>query len=160
MSGCCTIRHNEWHTFWMLMKKTMHYTGTVCLVYQTLAGNKNGANVKMQFFTLPLKQYHNDRVKKCMEYEVEGPIPKGRPKRTWSEVVENDCQARKLNKKDAVDHNRWRKLIKDVWWSGWVWVGECFFWYWPTHPVPAEGPLNGCVWHYDGTLCAVYLCLP
>jgi len=33
-----------------------------------------------------------DWVKKCMEYEVEGSRPKGRPKRT--EVVQKDCQAR------------------------------------------------------------------
>jgi len=43
----------------------------------------------------------NDRVKKCMEYEVEGPRPKGRPKRTWREVVKEDCQARKLNTEDG-----------------------------------------------------------
>jgi len=49
-----------------------------------------------------------------MEYEVEGPRPRGRSKRTWREVVEKDCQARKLNKEDAMDHSRWRKLIKDV----------------------------------------------
>jgi len=59
--------------------------------------------------------------------------------------VEKDCQARKLNKEDAVDRRRWRKLIKDVWWSGWVWVGECFFWYRPTRVVPDKGPLNGCM---------------
>jgi len=41
--------------------------------------------------------------------------------------------------------SRWRKLIKDVWWSGWVWVGECFFWYWHTCVVPDKGPLIGCV---------------
>jgi len=40
-------------------------------------------------------------VKKCMEYEVEGSRPRGRPKRTWKEVVREDCQARKLNKEDA-----------------------------------------------------------
>jgi len=28
--------------------------------------------------------------------------------------VEKDCQARKLNTEDAVDHSKWRKLIKDV----------------------------------------------
>ena len=80
-----------------------------------------------------------------MEYEVEGTRPRGRPKRTWREVVKKECQARKLNKEDAMDHSRWRKLIKDVWWSGWVWVGECFFLYWPTRVVPDKGPLNGCV---------------
>jgi len=31
---------------------------------------------------------NTDWVKKCMEYEVEGSRPRGRPKRTWSEVVQ------------------------------------------------------------------------
>jgi len=34
----------------------------------------------------------------------------------------------------------------DVRWSGWVWVGECFFWYRPTRVVPDQRPLNGCVY--------------
>jgi len=29
-----------------------------------------------------------DWVKKCMEYEVEGAQPRGRPKKTWREIVE------------------------------------------------------------------------
>ena len=41
----------------------------------------------------------DDWVKKCMEYEVEGSRPSGRPKRTWKEVVREDCQARKLKKR-------------------------------------------------------------
>jgi len=28
------------------------------------------------------------------------------------EVVQNDCQAHKLNREDAMDHSRWKKLIK------------------------------------------------
>jgi len=47
-----------------------------------------------------------------MEYEVEGSIPRGRLKRTWMEVVQNDCQARNLNKEDAMDRGRGKKLIK------------------------------------------------
>jgi len=39
-----------------------------------------------------------------MDYEVEGVRPIGRPKKTWSEVVEKDCWTQQLNKKDAVDH--------------------------------------------------------
>jgi len=61
-----------------------------------------------------LQKEDDDLVKKCMEYEVEGPRPRGRPKRTWREVVEKNCQARKLNTEDATDHSRQRKLIKDV----------------------------------------------
>ena len=48
----------------------------------------------------------------CIEYEVEGSRPRRRPKRTWTEVVQKDCQAHKLNRNDAMDRNRWKKLIK------------------------------------------------
>ena len=41
--------------------------------------------------------------------------------------------------------SRWRKLIKHVWWPGWVWVGKCFFRYWPTQAVLDKRPLNDCV---------------
>ena len=56
----------------------------------------------------------DDWVKKCMEHEVEGPRPRGRPKKTWKEVVREDCQARKLNKEDAMDRCKWRKMIKEA----------------------------------------------
>jgi len=49
-----------------------------------------------------------------MEYEVEGSIPRDRPKRTWIKAVEKDCQACTLKEEDAMDRSRWRKLIKDV----------------------------------------------
>jgi len=57
-----------------------------------------------------LRKKDDDWVKKCMVYVVEGP----RPKRTWREVAEKDCQARELSKGDVVDRSRWKKLIKDV----------------------------------------------
>jgi len=56
----------------------------------------------------------DDWVKKSMEYEVQGPRPRGRPNRAWREVVREDCQARKMNEEDAVDRCKWRKMIKDV----------------------------------------------
>ena len=40
--------------------------------------------------------------------------PRGRPKKTWKEVVREDCQARKLNKEDAMDRCKWRKVIKEA----------------------------------------------
>jgi len=45
-----------------------------------------------------------------VNYEVEGLRPKGRPEKTWCEVVEKDCGAHQLNKEDAVDHSSGRKL--------------------------------------------------
>jgi len=47
-----------------------------------------------------------------MEYEVEGSRPRGGPKKAWREVVQKDRQARNLNREDAMDRSRWKKLIK------------------------------------------------
>jgi len=51
-------------------------------------------------------------VKEMYGIWVEGSRPRGRPNRTWREVVQKDCQARNLNREDAMDHSRWKKLIK------------------------------------------------
>ena len=47
-------------------------------------------------------------------YYTSASRPRGRPKKTWKEVVREDCQARKLNKEDAMDHCKWRKMIKEA----------------------------------------------
>jgi len=43
-----------------------------------------------------------------MEYELkaEGCQNRGRPKKTRTKTVQKDSQARKLNREDAMDHNR------------------------------------------------------
>jgi len=75
---------------------------------------------RLRWYGHVLRKEDDDRVKKCMEYKVEGPRPRGRPKRTWREVVTEDCQARKLNTEDAMDCSKWRKFLKDVRCSGLV----------------------------------------
>jgi len=44
-----------------------------------------------------------------MDYEVEGV-----KKKTWSDVIEKDCQTQQMCKEDAVDCRKWWKLITDV----------------------------------------------
>ena len=66
---------------------------------------------RLQLYGHVLQKEDNDCVKKCMEYEEEGARPKGRPKKTWR--LWKDCQARKLNKEDAMDRSRWMKQIRD-----------------------------------------------
>jgi len=44
-----------------------------------------------------LRKEDTDWVKKYMEYEVVGSSARGRPKRTWTEVVQKECRAHKLN---------------------------------------------------------------
>ena len=55
-----------------------------------------------------------DWTKKCMEYEVVGSRPRGRPKRTWLEVVQRDCQVHGVSRDDAMIRGRWRKMIMMV----------------------------------------------
>jgi len=57
---------------------------------------------RLRWYGHVLRQENNDWVKKCMEYEVEGTRPRGRPKKTWREIVEKDCRARGLNREDAM----------------------------------------------------------
>ena len=53
---------------------------------------------RLRWYGHVLQKEDTDWVKKCMEYEVEGSRPRGRPKRTWRElVVQKDCQAQNLN---------------------------------------------------------------
>jgi len=43
---------------------------------------------RLQWYGHVLQKEDSDWVNKCMEYEVEGARPRGRPKRIWREVVE------------------------------------------------------------------------
>jgi len=43
-----------------------------------------------------------------------GVRPRAGPKKTGSDVVEKDCQARQLCKVDSLDRRKWRKSIKDA----------------------------------------------
>jgi len=90
----------------------------VCLYYLYFASEnpedgKRRYNIRYHPVVAPhghvLQKEDNDWVKKYMEYEVEGARPRGRPKKTWREIVEKDCQAHKFNREDVVDRNRWRK---------------------------------------------------
>jgi len=48
-----------------------------------------------------------------MEYEAKGARPRGRPMKTWTDIVEKDCQARGLNREHAMDCIRWMKQIRE-----------------------------------------------
>jgi len=45
---------------------------------------------RLRWYGHPLRKDKNDWVKKCVDYEVEGVRPRGRPKKTWSEIIEED----------------------------------------------------------------------
>ena len=61
---------------------------------------------RLRWYGYVLQNEDNDWVKKCMEYEVKSARPRGRPKKTWREIVEKDCQTCGLNNEDTMDRIR------------------------------------------------------
>jgi hypothetical protein len=57
-----------------------------------------------------LRKDENDWVRAVMELNVEGSRARGRPKRTWLNVVEEDMRVRGLTRGDAYDREKWRRL--------------------------------------------------
>ena len=53
----------------------------------------------------------NNWVKKCRVIEVEGSRGRGRPKKTWEQVVATDLHKLGISRATAQDRNNWRKTI-------------------------------------------------
>jgi hypothetical protein len=53
-----------------------------------------------------------DWVKGCTVLDVEGTRPRGRPRKTWFEVVRSDMKLFCLKREDAHDRVEWRRRIK------------------------------------------------
>jgi len=68
---------------------------------------------RLRWYRHMLQKEDNYCVKKCVEYEVEGARPRGRQQKTWREIVEKDCQARNLNRENAMGRISWMKQIRD-----------------------------------------------
>ena len=64
---------------------------------------------RLRWYGHVLRKEDTDWVKKCMEYAPDQEVDqRGHEER----LCKKDCQARNLNKEDAMDHGRWKKLIK------------------------------------------------
>ena len=86
--------HSFFHVSWKELSERLGVDDIALILQQN----------RLRWYGHVLRKDDDDWVKKCMVYEVEGSKPRGRPKKTCKEVVREDCQARKLNKEDAVDH--------------------------------------------------------
>ena len=60
------------------------------------------------------RKLDDDWVKGSMNFVVEGRVPRGRPRKTWNEMIENDLRILGLQKEDACDRKEWRRLIQCV----------------------------------------------
>jgi len=53
-------------------------------------------------------------VKRVREERVPGLIKRGRPKKSWDEVVKEDMKKKGLYIHDAQDRNKWRRCCRRV----------------------------------------------
>ena len=53
-------------------------------------------------------------IRKIRDERVPGNMKRGRPKKTWDEVVKEDMMKRGLSINDAQDRNKWRRCCKRV----------------------------------------------
>jgi len=90
---------------------------------------------RLQWYGHVLRKEENDWVKKCVENEVEGARPRGRPKKTWREILEEVRQAHKLNMEDMMDETDEGRMMATIGASGWMSVVI------PAHPgCPGQNP--------------------
>ena len=67
---------------------------------------------RLRWYGHMLQKEDSDWVTKCVV--CSGGCWAGRKTgKTWTEVVQGDCLACELNRKNAMDRSRWRKPIKD-----------------------------------------------
>ena len=65
----------------------------------------------MRWFGHVKRRDENSILRRAIELEVEGRRPVGRPKKTWSKVVEEDISKLNITEDLAEDRKRWRQLI-------------------------------------------------
>ena len=56
-----------------------------------------------------LQKDDGDWMRRCISLKADGIRGRGRPRMTWSQVVERDMRSG-LKRDDAHDHGKWRKL--------------------------------------------------
>ena len=66
---------------------------------------------RLRWFGHVERKEDDDWVKKCTVLEVEGKRPRGRPKRTWNDVVGDDMKRLQLLASDAKDRVKWKRVI-------------------------------------------------
>ena len=68
-------------------------------------------NTRLRWFGHVERRDESSILRRTMELEVEGRRPVGRPKKTWSKLVEQDMRKLNITEDMADDRKQWRQLI-------------------------------------------------
>ena len=53
-------------------------------------------------------------VKRAFLFRLEGKVGRGRPLKTWYEVVRNDMRDLNICERDALDRTKWRNAVRNA----------------------------------------------
>ena len=67
---------------------------------------------RLRLFDHRYRQDNSQWTKKIMDFHVEGPTPRGRPRLRWMDVVKKDLKEHNLSQNAASDRNKWRIAIR------------------------------------------------
>jgi hypothetical protein len=67
---------------------------------------------RLRWFGHVWRREGGDGIRRALEFKLEGKAGRGRPRRTWLEVVRGDMKDRNLCENDALDRKKWRNAIR------------------------------------------------
>ena len=68
---------------------------------------------RLRWFSHIERRDESDWLRKVIHLEVNGTRGRGRPRKTWSQVIADDLHSMNIPRKLALDRGRMRGLIKD-----------------------------------------------
>ena len=68
----------------------------------------------VRWFRHVLRRHDGHILRKALEFEVRGKRKRGQPKKTWKTQVEKESKSVGLEKKDAMNRERWRMGVREI----------------------------------------------
>ena len=69
---------------------------------------------RLRWFGHVKRREEGNWVRRCMDMEIEGKNPKGRPKLTWRQVVRRDLESMCAEEEEAEDRDLWKHRLDCV----------------------------------------------
>ena len=69
---------------------------------------------RLRWFGHVFRRDLNAGVKRAFLFKVDGKVGRGRPRRTWYEVVRRDTRDLSICERDALDRTKWRNAIRNI----------------------------------------------
>ena len=70
--------------------------------------------VRLRLFANVFRRDSDMGLKRALLFQLDGKAGKGRPRKTWYEVVRNNMRDLGVCERDALDRNEWRRTVRNA----------------------------------------------